>query len=131
VNSNAATIEPLGNPEDRLAALGDIYENCSDSGNARRMATLFRHRARYCVSEKCWYIKFADRWRPDADLAIWRIAKDTVSQMLQEAWAHPYCVQRAEHTKWALKSESTARLRAMIENAQSEMVMTAAEKRCG
>jgi hypothetical protein len=130
VSLTSTELTALGRtPAVRLASLGPIYENCSDSGNARRMASLYRDHARYCVAEESWYIKCTDGWRQDRDLEIWRIAKATVTRMLAEAWQHPYLIEQKEHVTWCLISESTERIAALVENAKSEMTMGNAETR--
>ena len=95
-------------------------ENHTDFGNARRLVRLHGADIRYCHPWRDWLIWDDRRWKIDDSGAIMRKAKETVMSIYAEASRAEYEGERKEIVKWALRSESAARMKAMIELAESE-----------
>jgi putative DNA primase/helicase len=119
----------LANPRERtkpgkVAQLHPEYEHMTDTGNARRMIALHGEEIVYCETFKSWFIWNGKIWERDTKLAIMEIAKATVRRMLKEA---PDCPggdkEYKARVRWCLSCESTAKLKAMIENAKSAMAV--------
>ena len=60
------------------------------------------------------------RWRRDVEHVVDQLAKDTARSILIEASKANELATRENLSKWALKSESAARLEAMVSRARSE-----------
>jgi putative DNA primase/helicase len=100
-----------------------VFENRTDTGNAKRMAALYADKIRYCPTFKAWYVWDGRIWARDTSLEIMKLAKATVRTMTREAVLHPDDEERRKRIQHCLSAESTAKLRAMVENAQSELVL--------
>jgi len=100
-----------------------VLEHSTDTGNARRMVALYHDKIRYCPPQKCWYVWDGRIWARDESLEIRRIAKATVLTMHKEALLIKDDERRKTRIGHCLSSEGTSRLRAMVENAQSELVI--------
>lgn len=96
-------------------------EHRTDTGNARRLARLYGDRMRYCVPHRSWYVWNGKIWAPDQELEVDRIAKEMVRDMFREAAEIEDSKQREDLVKHAIRSEATSKLRAMIDNARSEL----------
>lgn len=103
--------------------LDAVYQNRTDTGNARRMVSLHRDVIRYSPVLKCWFVWDGKIWARDTTLAVMAIAKATVVQMHREALELTDDEARKTRVGWCLASESTAKLKAMAENAQSDVVV--------
>jgi putative DNA primase/helicase len=103
----------------------DRVEN-TDAGNARRMVHHHSDRLQY-VPGKGWHAYDGRRWAPDTTRAVMRAAKETARAILREAHGAPDEETRKDLAKWAVRSQSEPRLRAMIALAESEteFVLTA------
>lgn len=101
-------------------------EHLTDLGNALRLVKQHGRDVRYCPAWRRWLVWDGQRWALDNTGEIMRRAKATVQALFAEAAQMADEEQRADVSKWALKSEACARLKAMIELAQSEpgMVVT-------
>ena len=105
-----------GNAEDR---------NRTDYGNAERMVAVHGEDLHYIAgkgvqSTGAWLVWDEKRWAPDATLEVHRRAKATVRAMLDEAIAIQDPDQRKAAIQFALRSESSARIDAMISMARSQ-----------
>jgi putative DNA primase/helicase len=91
----------------------------TDVGNAERL--VLRHGAdlRYCHPLREWYVFDGRRFARDDNGEVERRAKDTVRALYVEASNAPDD-ERERLARWAMASESDARLRAMMAQAQSE-----------
>lgn len=123
------------------AALGDILvhlqvagpapasppdsHRCTDLGNARRLVDRHGRDLRY-VPQWGWLIWDGRRWVRDDTGEVVRRAKDAVVNIFREAADIPDDRERRELVRWALRSESEARIRAMIALAQTEPGLPAA-----
>lgn len=116
----------------------DGDDHLTDAGNAERLVALFGHDIRYCPA-KGWFVWDGSRWRfdelGDVDQAArlvaesWRadarwmaqsasmVGKDDRAAMFDRA---------ARMNKWATKSESAAKLRAMVTLATTSGVVAIA-----
>jgi putative DNA primase/helicase len=92
----------------------------TDQGNAQRLVARHGQDLRYCHAWACWLVWTGKRWRRDGDGEVMRRAKETVAAILQEAQTLPEGDERRALLKHAVRSESEARLKAMIALAQSE-----------
>lgn len=94
--------------------------NLTDLGNARRLVAAHGHRFRYVPQWKTWLYWDGRRWATDITGEIHRAAKATAESILTEAFAQPDSDVRKRYLSWALRSESDARLRAMVSQATTE-----------
>jgi putative DNA primase/helicase len=97
----------------------DAEIKCTDVGNARRLVKLYGHKIRFCHTWGCWLIYDGRRWAEDKTGEIVRLAKATVKNIGIEA---SVCDDsyRKDLLRWAIKSESHERIKAMIALAQTE-----------
>lgn len=92
----------------------------TDLGNARRLVVQHGKDLRYCHLRGKWFVYDGRRWIKDATGEIERKAKRTVVALGSEAALISDDDARKAALKWALRSESDARIAAMIALAQSE-----------
>jgi putative DNA primase/helicase len=92
-------------------------ERTSDLGNSRRLVRYFGNDMRH-VSEIGWLIWDGKRWARDLDGAVMRLAEAAIDRMYEEADTLGRG-DRKLYRKHILKSESMARMKAMVEKAQS------------
>jgi putative DNA primase/helicase len=115
--------KPSGISGDKTATDDDVYRHMTDTGNAERFAMLFGELTRYCPALKGWFIWNGRIWARDDGLQIMTMAKKTVRQMLTEAATIADDDDRKARFKHCFASESVAKLRAMTEAAQSDLVV--------
>ena len=86
---------------------------------ARRLVALHGHNLRYCCKWKQWLVWNNSRWVPDDTGEVQPLAKATIEAIHSEAgsMANGAGIELRKH---ALRSESEARLRAMVELAKTE-----------
>lgn len=130
-SANAKLAAPLADPEVRKIA-DSIWrseqerkarpneEGCTDMGNARRLVVAHGQDLRHCKAHGGWLVWDGRRWSHDLTDEIWRRAKDTVLRIYTEAATADDETERSALAKWAVKSESAARLRDMVALARSE-----------
>jgi len=94
-------------------------EHLTDLGNTRRFGALHGRDIRYCHPERTWYVWDGRRWQRDETAEIERLGKEVPAAIYQEA-AAASSERREALAKWALRSESRDRLRAMLDLAASE-----------
>ena len=92
----------------------------TDLGNARRLVEAHGADLRFVPPWKTWLVWEGNRWRRDEDGAVVRRAKKVVNGLYAEAGRDPDPEARKSRARFALKSESEPRLRAMVELAKSE-----------
>jgi putative DNA primase/helicase len=93
----------------------------SDLGNARRFVAMYRGAFLYAREERVWLEWRGGRWRRDVTGSVERAAKEVVEAMWRQVPSIETADRREELAKWAIASQSAARLRAMIELATSEL----------
>lgn len=94
--------------------------NLTDSGNAEYFAALYGSDARYDHRRQRWLLFHQHRFHQDDDAEIRRRAKATMRRRFQDAGALEDLHERARLARWAIASESRARLDALLYLAQAE-----------
>jgi putative DNA primase/helicase len=92
----------------------------TDLGNARRLVESFDGDVRYHVEAKKWLVWNSQAWAQDQDGMVMRKAKALTGRMLEDAGliANPDVAKA--YRSWAKTSQGSARLKAMVELAQTE-----------
>jgi len=103
-------------------------ERFTDLGNARRLVRFYGADIRYVAHFNAWYIWAGHRWRRDEDGAIMRLAKSAVEKLFDEAAKIEDETLRTAMRKFALASQSCARLAAMVKLAESELPVVLSHK---
>lgn len=102
------------------AARARESEHFTDAGNAQRLVSAHGGKIRFLFEHKRWLAWDGKRWAPDATGAVERYAKDTVRLMYRDAARIEDDDTRTKAVKWAMASESAARLDAMMRLARSD-----------
>lgn len=92
----------------------------TDTGNAEHFAAQHGTTVRYDHRRGRWLLWRTHRWCPDVDAEIRRLAKASIRHRFTAAAACEYLDERSRLAKWALQSESRARLDALVALAQAE-----------
>lgn len=92
----------------------------SDSGNAEHFAATIGRDVRYDFSRGRWLVWRGNRWQPDCDGEIQRLAKTAMRRRLKDAAEIVDDARREIELKHALASESRNRLDAMLALAKAE-----------
>ena len=92
----------------------------SDLGNARRLVAQHGQDLRYSYLAKKWYFWEGRRWRVDDCGEVERRAKQVIAGIYREAAETDNFKQREALGQWALRSEDSKRIVAMVRQAQSE-----------
>lgn len=101
-------------------------ERCTDFGNAHRLLIQYGHRIRFDNAQGKWRIWDGRRWALDDREEIRYIASQVIDGIHEEAALETSNGARQEElAKWANRSETPARLTAMLESALSapEMII--------
>lgn len=108
-------------PDDPSSAPPEPQQyNLTDLGNARRLVAHHGHGLRYCHPWHAWYVWDGRRWARDTTGEVMRRAKATIATIYDEAASATDDDERKRIGKWALASETSRRLTAMVELAASE-----------
>jgi putative DNA primase/helicase len=94
--------------------------NPTDYGNAQRLVARFGEGFRFVSDWNCFLVWHGKRWVKDRSGAVERFAKETIKAMYEEASAIPDDEARKASVKWAMRSESKERIKAMVELSKSE-----------
>lgn len=92
----------------------------SDTGNAEHFAATQGNAVRYDHRQGRWLLWRTHRWCLDVDAEIRRLAKASIRHRFTTAAACEHLDERSRLAKWALSSESRARLEALLALAQAE-----------
>lgn len=103
----------------RTQALGSD-QVFSDVTNMRRLIELHGQWLRYDTSSKSWLVWDDTRWKKDDRIKIEWLAKSTIRDMYREASQEIEDVRRIKLAGHAHKSESLAKIKAMVEMCKSE-----------
>lgn len=114
-----ARVAALAGGADAPAILPNPF-NMTDLGNARRLVDRHGMEIRYCHKWSSWLVWDGRRWARDESGEVERRAKDTVASIYAEAAQEGDKERRAAIVSHAMRSESEARIRAMIALAKSE-----------
>jgi P4 family phage/plasmid primase-like protien len=90
----------------------------TDLGNAKRLASVMSDDARYCYPYKTWIFWNGKRWAEDKTGMIERYAMDAILNIYDEARGISDIEERQKLLSFAVKSESAASIRNMIELAR-------------
>jgi len=97
----------------------------TDIGNAERFVFQHKDNVRYCAVNRTWYIWDGKRWAEDVTDRVYYLARLTVRSIPKEADLFPDGdPRRTEILKWAARSESRERVKAMVDLAQSDPAIT-------
>jgi P4 family phage/plasmid primase-like protien len=94
--------------------------NLTDSGNAEYFAARYGADIKYDHLRARWLLFRDHRWQPDADAEIRRLAKAAMRERFTDAAAIDDPNERSRVAKWAISSESRARIDALLYLAQAE-----------
>jgi putative DNA primase/helicase len=95
--------------------------NLTDMGNAERFVSRHGRDVRYCYPWAKWLIWTGARWERDEAGRVHRMAKETVRNIYREASVAEDEGVRKAIAQHATRSESEARIKAMLELAKSEV----------
>jgi len=117
VNLDEIKVEPMSSVQ--ISITNDSC-NLTDLGNARRLVKRHGQDLRYCYPWDRWLVWDSTRWTFDTSGEVYRRAKETIKSIYAEASEAEDPREREQLAKHAMRSESDARIRAMINLAQSE-----------
>jgi putative DNA primase/helicase len=93
----------------------------TDLGNAARLVHRHGRNLRYCWLWRKWLVWDGKRWVKDDTGEVFRLAKETVASIYQEASAAPDDETRKALGKHATRSEAGARIKEMVDLARSDV----------
>jgi putative DNA primase/helicase len=95
----------------------------TDSYNARALVAAHGADMRYCTAWKVWLVWTGTHWQRDKSRLVMRWAKHTIKDLatLMQQMDNEQCGKLMKHITSSL---STSKLKAMVENAESEAGMT-------
>lgn len=103
------------------ANLDLINLRCSDIGNAEVFADQHGDKLRYCYELDKWLFWDGSVWKVDSESHVEELAEQTVQSFLAESMEIEDRDVREELQKWAVRSASRQRMRAMIEQARHHL----------
>jgi len=95
--------------------------NLTDLGNAERLIYHHGHNLRYCWLWSKWLVWDGKRWMKDDSGEVYRLAKETVASIYQEAASATDEERRKALAKHAVRSEAGARIKEMVDLARSDV----------
>jgi len=95
--------------------------NLTDLGNAARLVHRHGRNLRYCWLWRKWLVWDGKRWVKDDTGEVYRLAKDTVASIYEEAAAALDDEDRKALAKHAMRSEAGARIKEMVDLARSDV----------
>ena len=119
VDSVVNSVYRYNNYNGQRSTCSKVYA-LTDVGNAQRFADMFGHLVRYVPEQKSFYIYDGKRWLQSTKGEIERMARSICKSMKEEAIALQDSDQRKALIKYANKSESEQRIKAMINLLKSE-----------
>lgn len=103
-------------------------EHTTDTGNAEYFTARYHERLRYDHRRKYWLVWNQHHWEADADAEVRRLAKASMRRRFKDAAEIDDPDARSRAAKWAINSESRAKLDALLYLAQSERPIADAGK---
>jgi len=103
---------------DTIVVYEPLKRPMTDLGNAERLVKLFGSDIRYCFDRKLWLQWVNTHWKWDDGSNIMRLAQKTARSIYGECENEEDNDRREKLAKWAMTSESSMKLSAMI--TQSE-----------
>jgi len=121
----AAKCKPPFPPNEALNKVASAWRysktyHLTDLGNAERLVALHGQDLRYCHPWGKWLVWDGKRWQEDETAEVMRRAKETVRLMYAEAANIEDKADREALINFAMRSEQSGRLAAMISLAASE-----------
>ena len=116
---NASKAEDSGPPQGTGTRTEELA--LTDIGNGQRLAARHGRDLRFCHAWSKWLIWDSQRFRQDDTGEIDRRAKETAHHIYREAADCPDGAEKAELAKHAVRTQSLARVQAMIALANSEL----------
>ena len=110
-------------PLDTAELMPKAYHH-TDVGNGLRFADCYAGKVCYVSEWQQWMVWSGTRWERTDDVAMRRLAHDLVLTMYKDAVSDGKLDQ--ELAKWAMKSESAARVNAMLDSAQPYLLVPSA-----
>lgn len=96
----------------------------TDVGNAERFVAMFKDQVKYCTVYKKWFIWNGKRWEQDDTGKIITYAIECVRNIMHDADLLPEGDRRKAMIQHSLKSESSGRLKALLEIASGMPAIT-------
>jgi putative DNA primase/helicase len=115
-------IKPPYSKEQRSMTIERSQNPMTDLGNGERFAQKYGHKVRWCEVWKKWLIYDGACWQQDDGRQIRIGAKKVVMAMYGEAEKLTDDDERKKMGKWAIHSESTGAMKAMLESAKAELL---------
>lgn len=115
---DASEVERIARSVVRYAP--ESHHAATDVGNARRLVDALNGKARFDYAGRAWFKYDGQRWKRDDDGALIREAKGVGDRLLTDAQAINDPDHRKRGIAFAVKSQASPRVRAMVELAQSE-----------
>ena len=108
----------------------------TDTGNAKRLVTLFGDRIRYEPEQERWLVWSGTHWEPDVEGLVFELTERVIAEMRYEALELPDEVPdggglspRQRLLQWAMRTESEGARNRMISVAESDQrVVTRTER---
>jgi putative DNA primase/helicase len=122
---------PGADPDPAPATAAGVADLRTDVGNARRLVARHGHNIRYVAEWDHWltWDAIKERWEPDRDGAVVRLAEETTFDMLSQALGLNSQTDRDQLLKHAMRSQAEPRLKAMINLAKAEDGITISAER--
>jgi putative DNA primase/helicase len=117
-SGNGATLRLNGQRE---TGEGEPSFNLTDLGNAARLTHRHGENLRYCWLWGKWLVWDGKRWIKDDTGEVYRLAKETVANIYQEAATAPDEESRKALAKHAMRSEAGSRIKEMVDLARSDV----------
>ena len=102
----------------------DVEYKLTDVGNAERFAAMFKDQVKYCAIYKKWFIWNGKRWEQDDTGKIITYAIECVRNIIHDADLLPEGDKRKALIQHSLKSESSGKLKALLEIASGMPAIT-------
>lgn len=116
--------EPAHDPEP-----GKPFRMHTTFGNADRFLDAYEHELRSVPQFGSWYCWDGTRWQPDASLHVAERAKQSIRDLMKEAWQTEDPDHKKALARWAAKCQTPGQVEALLDVARSDprVVRTAAQ----
>ncbi len=108
-----------GHPLDLTNLIMPDFNN-TDAGNSGRLVYYYGKRIRYCHPWKKWLLWDRQLWKIDETAEIMRLAREVIKKIYEEA---SLCIDEKERkalAAYAMRSEASGKLKALVDLATSE-----------
>jgi putative DNA primase/helicase len=114
------TVAPAQCNGHALQPLSRVDRLLTDTSNAAAFVADHGKKLRYCYAWKTWLVWTGTHWERDTSGEVMRLAKETIKRLVRQIEVLDDEKQIGELMAHIKASLSTAKLKAMLENAQSE-----------